>query len=331
MPTLIETRNPAEIESFEIEHPIQALNPQVFERNRPDAHWMLVDGNRLLGRLSIWHRVAPELEEYTVGLIGHYAALDVAASDRLLKHACDELAARGCDIAIGPMDGNTLQRYRFITERGEEPPFLLEPDNPDKWPMYWRAQGFQPISHYYSSINTDLSQEDPRIRQITSRMQDAGISIRSMNPNALEDDLRRIYQISAISFRNNFLYVPFTEDEFLALNTPLLQYVDPAQIFIAEREREPVGFMFSIPNLLQKQRGEAVDTIIMKTFAVLPGRRYAGLGSLLAARTHRMALESGYKRAIHALMYEENNSLNISNRFSKPFRRYTLFSKELKP
>jgi len=69
----------------------------------------------------------------------------------------------------------------------------------------------------------------------------------------------------------------------------------------------------------------------LKTFAVLPGRAYAGLGNVLVAHSHRIARALGYRRAIHALMYEGNNSLIISNRFSRPFRRYTLFAKVLRP
>ena len=36
--------------------------------------------------------------------------------------------------AVGPLDGSTWRRYRLVTERGVEPPFFMEPDNPDDWP-----------------------------------------------------------------------------------------------------------------------------------------------------------------------------------------------------
>ena len=56
------------------------------------------------------------------------------------------LAAERCTIAIGPVDGNTWQRYRLITEPGTEPPFFLEPDNPDAWPGQFTAAGFTPLA-----------------------------------------------------------------------------------------------------------------------------------------------------------------------------------------
>ena len=65
------------------------------------------------------------------------------------------------------------------------------------------------------------------------------------------------------------------------------------------------------------------------TLAVVPDRRYAGLGRLMTQQTHRNARQLGYRRVIHALMHESNTSFNISARYGQPFRRYTLFAKSL--
>jgi hypothetical protein len=39
-----------------------------------------------------------------------------------------------------------------------------------------------------------------------------------------------------------------------------------------------------------------------------------------------MAREAGYTRAIHALMHDANRSGNISSRYARPIRRYTLYA-----
>lgn len=331
MPQLLAIPCAADLRQYDPQQEISPLGAGVFAKYPPDAHWMLTDGGQIFGRLSLWWTKTPSDQTHRVGVIGHYAVRDAETSHCLLDHACAELAARGCSLAVGPMDGNTMQRYRFLIERGDEPPFLLEPDNPDEWPEYWQAHGFTPLARYYSSLNEDLFYEDPRIPHAAARIAEAGVTIRSMRPDAFEDDMRRIYQVSAVSFQRNFMYVPFTEEEYLDLYLPFRSYVNPETVFIAEHDGNPVGFMFNIPNHLQAQRGEPIDTFMLKTFAVLPGRRYAGLGNVLVAHSHRIARELGYRRAIHALMYEGNNSLIISNRFSRPFRRYALFAKVLQP
>jgi GNAT superfamily N-acetyltransferase len=264
-----------------------------------------------------------------VGLIGHYAARDAAAAGRLLERACRELAGRGCSVAVGPMDGSTWRRYRFVTERGGEPAFFLEPDNPDDWPDHFLALGFRPIAHYISAVHCNLGCEDPRLSHVADRLLAHGTRIRPLDPRNLEDDLRRIYAVSAVSFRNNFLSTPLAETDFLAQYRALLPALRAELVLIAETGDQPVGFIFAVPDLKQAERGHPIDTVIVKTLAVLPERAHAGLGGLLLAVCQRTARELGYVRAIHALMHEQNASRNLSRHYAHPMRRYALFGKAL--
>lgn len=109
----------------------------------------------------------------------------------------------------------------------------------------------------------------------------------------------------------------------------LLPLVRPELILLAEREGKAVGFLFAAPDLLQAQRGAPIDTLILKTVAVLPGRAYAGLGILLAERCHAKARDLGYRRVVHALMHDANRSRNVSAHYATPIRGYTLFSRQL--
>jgi predicted N-acetyltransferase YhbS len=326
---LIEVCSADELNRYDRDPSIPAIDQREWDLCDAGAHWAIVDGNRLVARASLWWNTGLMHGGRRVGLIGRYAASAAAASVELLAHACSELGRRGCALAVGPMDGDTMHRYRFVTERGDEPPFLLEPDNPDEWPAYWRLSGFAPLAEYWSSLNSDLSRQDPRVPEVAQRLERSGIEIRTMRPDSFEDDLRLIYAVSAASFQTNFLYTPFSEEQYLAQYVPYKTTVDPSMVWIAEHAGRPVGFLFAIPDLLRAMRGLPVDTLILKTVAVLPGRAHAGLGNVLVAGCHRAARDSGYTRVIHALMYAGNNSLNISNRFSRRFRRYTLFAREL--
>jgi len=306
------------------------LEPAALSRDAPDLHWMLPDERGALrARCSLWWTRTPALLGHRVGLIGHYAARDAAAGGGLLDRACRELAARGCSVAVGPMDGSTWRRYRLVTERGTEPTFFLEPDNPDEWAGHFLAVGFQPIAHYLSAVNANLDREDPRAGQVADRLAAQGIRIRPLDPRNAEADLRRIYAVSAVSFRNNFLYTPIAEAEFLAHYRALLPVLQPELALIAETADEAVGFIFAVPDLMQAERGHPVDTVIVKTLAVLPERAHAGLGTLLLAACQGTASRLGYTRAIHALMHEQNVSRNMSRRFAQPMRRYALFGKAL--
>jgi GNAT superfamily N-acetyltransferase len=106
--------------------------------------------------------------------------------------------------------------------------------------------------------------------------------------------------------------------------------VRPELVLLAERCGRAIGFLFAVPDMCQGRRGEAIDTVIIKTVAVLPDRSHAGLGGLLVARGHEIARSLGYTRAIHALMHETNTSRNISRHYARTMRRYALFGRTLR-
>lgn len=302
-------------------------------RHRADAHGILVaSSSRAAAWCSLWWRNTPAHRAHRLGLIGHWAARDAPAARQLLDGACRELAGRGCTLAVGPVDGSTWRRYRLITERGTEPPFFLEPDNPDPWPGYFTGAGFTLLAQYSSAVCEDLSSGEPRSEKIGARLETIGVRLRTLKPERLEDDLGRIYTLSLDSFAGNLLFAPLSREEFAALYRPLLPCLQPDLILLAEHGENLVGCLFALPDLLEARRGGAIRTVIVKTVAVLPGRAYAGLGALLVARAHAAAREHGFTRAIHALMHDGNPSRNLSRRTAtRTIRRYALFARDLRP
>lgn len=306
------------------------LNAAAISQQNPDQFLALIRNEReLAGHCSLWWQNVPEYPQHHLGLIGHYGAQDSAAATLLLKAACQQLATAGCTLVIAPIDGNTWQRYRLLSERGTEPIFFLELDNPDEWIEHFYSQDFTPIAHYSSALNENLTFAEPRLKQIANRLQTEQVAIRSIQLENIEVELRRIYAVASVSFRRNFLYAPVSEAAFIAQYEPLLPYLNPDLVLIAERAHQPVGFIFAVPDLLQAQRGEEINTVIIKTVAVLPQRLYRGLGHLLVVRCQEKAATLGFSRAIHALMHDANPSLNLSRIYAQIIRRYTLIAKEL--
>src|SRR5690606_29159192 len=138
--------------------------------------------------------------------------------------------------------------------------------------------------------------------------------------------LRTIHALSLRSFSNNFLYTPLEESSFLAAYQKIRPHTDPELVKIARRDGVTVGFAFGIPDLGATKN----PALIVKTLAVDPSARTAGLGSLLVDELHAAGMAKGYTEAIHALQHESNTSLKITSRHhGTPFRRYALFSKPL--
>lgn len=310
---------------------LPAFDPANLTRHAPDAHWVLVDDDGVIGgRLSLWWQATPSHSGHPLGIIGHYAADGPEAARHLLTHACDELRAQHCGWAVGPMDGNTWGSYRFITESHGEPSFFLEPAHPPEWPQQFIDHGFKPFANYCSSVDEHVDDDnDLHALRASDRLAKLGVTLRPLEAARFEEELRTIHRVVTASFQNGFLYQPLSEAKFIAQYEPLRAFVRPELVAIATHEDRPVGFIFTLPDMLQARSGFPIDTAIIKTLAILPERRFAGLGSYLVSANRRAVRALGYQRLIHALMHESNKSRSISARSASVFRRYTLFAKPL--
>jgi L-amino acid N-acyltransferase YncA len=302
-------------------------------RTQPDGdeHLLTLRDGDVQARCSLWWQDLPTLGNDRLGYVGHFAARSKTAALDLLDRACRKLAQQGCTLAVGPIDGNTWRRYRFMTQRGNEPTFFLEPDNPDEWPGYFRDAGFEPLAHYTSAIDRELHELDPRVEDIAGRMRLLDVRIRHMDPARFDDEVNRIFEVSLVAFRKAFLYSPIDREQCRTLYEPLKQFIRPELVLIAEQRDIPIGFVFAVPDWLQAQRGAVIDTVIVKTIAILPQHEYAGLGALLLSQCRSRIAELGFARAIHALMHDANvSSRRLSDRYGQTMRGYTLFARSLR-
>ncbi len=278
-------------------------------------------GGRLVARCALWDGGGGP------GRIGHYAAVRCDAGAAVLERAAADAAKRGIRELVGPMNGSTWRSHRFIIERGERPAFLFEPDHPDRYVADWHAAGFEPIAEYISAWCDDTSRRDPRLNRVRQRLGEAGLRIRPIDVNRFDRELEAIHALSLDAFAENYLYTPIDLAAFQALYEPLRERIVPDLVLLAERNDELVGYAFTIPDYAQAARGQAVDTLIVKTVAVRPGRQSAGLGQLLMEEAQLAGRRLGLRHAIHAFMHASNISTRMSGHYATPFRRYALFGR----
>jgi GNAT superfamily N-acetyltransferase len=229
------------------------------------------------------------------------------------------------------MDGSTWCNYRFVTDAGDRPRFWMEPDNPPEWPRQFVRGGFRALAGYFSALDSQLAGRSERLEQVTRRLTATGVTLRPVCSRAFEADLRRIHHVACTAFRHNLLYSELRESDFLARSRPLRDFAPLQLSWLAEQDGTPVGFVFAVPDLCERSRQSRIDTVIIKTLAVVPDRIYAGLGQLLLAVTNERARQQGYSAAIHALVHDVGPLHRLSARYARIMRRYTLFAKVLLP
>ncbi len=326
--TVISTTEHADLDRFCSLKGYADLSPEMVRQHAPDAVLMTSRDGQLQGRSSLWWRHLPEYTGERLGFIGHYAVRDSVSAAEILAGSCRALAVQGCTLAVGPIDGNTWRRYRLITQRGLEPPFFLEPDNPDDWPGHFESAGFHAFARYYSSINEDNARCKDR-SNVMNDLEKAGYALRPLATRDVETDLSRLWQLSSAAFKDNLLYTPITESEFHRIYAPLLTRIKPELVLIMEQDATPVAFCLALPDLLRAGRGHPVDTVIVKSIAVRESHRGKGLAALLLSRINRTARALGMHRTIHALMHEDNPSRRLDSDVMRDFRRYTLYARSL--
>ena len=307
--------------------PVDGLPPVADQM--PDACVVLSHDNAgVSARAALWWSDTPRLDGKRIGTIGAFWADDEASAHVILTASVERLRKEDCQLAVGPTNGNTWRSHRFVTGGDDRPPYFLEPRNPPEFPKWWQNAGFAVLSRYSSSVMPldGSSATSPALR---ARLGGAGISIRPIDPARFDDELGIIHALSLKSFSRNFLYTPQDLDAFVTAYRKVKGVLRPEFVRIAERDGEACGFVFGIADAEAAARGD-LPALIVKTLAVDPASRSAGLGSLLVDELHEAAREAGHVEAIHAMQHESNSSLKITGRHQgRAFRQYALFSMPL--
>lgn len=269
------------------------------------------------------YRDAPAWEGKRTAALGGLKLDAAEDGSTLVNKALEELKSERFEAVIGPMDGDTWNAYRSVTQSDGSAPFLMEPTSGDHDVAVLKSVGFEPISGYVSArVETEKAIRERRSSRV-------GLEILTWDGQSPEEFFGEVYDFSLAGFARNRFYKPITRDEFLGMYTPYVPFLKRELILFARRAKDGqeggdlAGFLFGIPNYAE---GPGTKTAILKTYA----SSVFGAGHLLADVFHRNALECGYTTTIHALMHEDNIALQRSAKLGgEVFRRYALFGRTL--
>ena len=91
--------------------------------------------------------------------LGNYECVnDALISQKILQKAIEEAKTLGAEYIIGPMNGSTWDNYRFSLHH-DTPNIFLESYHHLYYNEQFRAVGFELISRYFSSKDTDLKHD----------------------------------------------------------------------------------------------------------------------------------------------------------------------------
>ncbi len=284
--------------------------------------YVLLERNKPLSSVALYKNAALNYNGYECGTLGNYESLnDSYASKKLLDHAVLQAKVEGVTFLIGPMNGSTWDNYLF-NDNGDKDPFIFEPHNPIYYKNHFQDVGFLPISEYVSNIDENMNYDNPFIREREKQLTDMGVTIRSINMDDYETELKKIFQFIMNTFKSTFLFTPIKWEEFKERYEKMVGFIDPGYVMLAEYKKEVVGFVLNVKDHISKN----FNTIIIKMLASNASLKFRGLGQILVKKTSEKALEDNYKSVIHALMDTKNAVVNLSEKnYGHVFKKYKLY------
>lgn len=288
-----------------------------------DTCFVLLTNGRPVGRIATYLNPNLQYEGKTSGALGNYECTpDEGSAQVLLQAGYERLTQQHVDYIIGPFDGSTWDTYRFRTQDHVDS-FYLEAPNPAYYNAQFKAFGFEPIGHYYSAIDRQLTHSPKAVEKVQERLHGKGIRFRSINLDDFEQELRRLYVLSVASFQQNFLFTPIKEETFIQKYLPYQAMINPEFVQFAEDETgELLGIIFAIEDFISTQD----PRLIIKTLARKPGATYGGVGAVLVEKVYALARERKFNAVIHAYIKDEADSRYLSQKYTgEPFQHYVLY------
>lgn len=291
----------------------------------------LLENEKEVAKAKCYLENTPELEGKKVGAIGELEITENEYGINLLNECEKVFKEKNIQTVIAPMNGNTWKQYRTLKSTNNEPEFLLEKVSPVEYNEILKQAGFEECNTYTSNKGKIKDAYTSEVVEFAKEMlQQENIEIRKFKKENAIADLTKIYNVSIKSFKRNPFYTDIDKENFLGQYTQYLDLIDDDFVWIAEKEGKEIGFVFCIPNYNELKLHGKMQTLILKTIAVLPEYESFAIGNIMLENVAKIAENKGYTDWIFAFMHSTNTSQKMAKRNkAEVIREYALYRKDV--
>ena len=292
-----------------------------------------------------------EYHNEKTGFFGFFDVIDnQGTADLLFRIAEEWLRQRGMKDVLGPANPGMMDEIGILVEGFEKYPSILMPYHKRYYDKILKQGGYEKSMDLFTYLVTQDSVDRDRANRaveiVKRRLPD--IRIRPINLKKIGDEIKIIRNIFNASWKDNWGFIPLTEEEFNSLAADLKTIVDPNFAHVAEINGEAVGFSVALPDynqilkdmdgklfpfgflkiLLRKSKIDKIRTALM---GVTPEHQGKGIDVLL----HREAIENGLKKGMYSSEVGwilENNvqMIRVAERIGGELDKvYRMYQKEL--
>lgn len=201
------------------------------------------------------------------------------------------------------------------------------------------------VVQYQIQFTSELAE---RYREMVKQANDSGISLRSWDLDHLEKETEIFAALGNETFSAHVGFMPLPIAIYRELTVGFKDFVIDGFNVFAEVDGEPVGFVYSLPDLNQalhplrgkalgenfeefQRQVEAIDHGVLLIIGVKESQRGRGVNLALAAQSYLAMIDLGYKTASYTVVLDDNwpSRRTAEKLGGRVTRNFILYRKEL--
>jgi hypothetical protein len=200
-----------------------------------------------------------EVHGEQVGFFGYFEVLqDREAAEALLETACNWVREQGMTAIRGPETFSLNEEAGLLVDGWNGPPVILMTYNPRYYVDFIEGAGFYKAMDLLAYM-VDMYEFGPRgvnlplkLRRVAKKIQERGnFTTRPADMSRYDEEVKRFKRIYDSAWEKNWGFVPPTEAEAEHIAHAMKSMIDPDLIWFAEKDGEPIGALFPLPDLNQ--------------------------------------------------------------------------------
>ena len=307
------------------------------------------DGNRILATLAAATDEAYDRRwNERMGHLLFFEALpnQDGAVGLLIASACKWLQVKGCQAArLSMLPGMQLP---LTIDAYDAVPTIFHTYNPPYYHSYIKNGGFRTeygVVQYQVQFTPELAE---RYRQMVEQVTTAGVSLRSWDFDRLGEETETFTDLFNETFEKHWGTMPLPKAVMSGLTIGLKDFLIPEFTAFAEVQGQPVGFVYSLPDLNQafhRMRGKSIEENfpelqkgleninhgVLLVIGVKQGYRGRSINLGLAAKSYLAMIEHGYKIASYTVVLDDNwpSRRTAEKLGARVTRNFNVYRKEL--
>ena len=339
---------------FELKQRLSRKNP--FFKHAEGTTFTAYKNGWCVGRITAQvDRQHLEVHKDNAGFFGFLDTVDdQEVAEALLQRAGTWLKQHGVAKMRGPMSLNTNEEIGCLIDGFDTPPMVMMPHHLPYQANLIEKAGLEKVKDLYAWRYEvgDLPKRAQKAYDSISGLPE--VKMRQFDLKKLKREVRIVMDIFNDAWKDNWGYVPLTEDELAKLAEDFRLLLVPELTCLVEIDGEPAGFAIAIPNLnelIKDLEGKLFPLGLAKLVwrlkvtgastarLALLGirskyrsiRKYAGLSTFMYVTMNQAGARCGVKWGELSYTLEDNGPVNAGIRFmgGKIYKKYRLFERGL--